>query len=105
MGRVTSLGRFRLRCAFKHVLALETSLRFNQGTLNDTHQVIIDNLDVRYPAGMCPKHPKRQCFLHKKTKLHFDIANASGRKTVWAVAMVRTARLRSGLLCMLITLF
>jgi hypothetical protein len=61
-----------------------------QGTINDTQREIVENLDIRYPPGQCQKHPKRQCFLHKPTNLHFDIADASGRKTVWAVAMVRT---------------
>ncbi|TFK64994.1 hypothetical protein BDN72DRAFT_922060 [Pluteus cervinus] len=52
---------------------------------DDSLQPFIDEIDEKYPPGLCSAHPDKQCFYHLRSKLHFELDRP--RKLVWGAAI------------------
>ncbi|KAH7903115.1 hypothetical protein BJ138DRAFT_1021132, partial [Hygrophoropsis aurantiaca] len=48
---------------------------------------IVEELEHKYPVGICRTHPRIRCFEHAPTKLHFELD--ANRMKVWALAIER----------------
>ncbi|KAF8587971.1 hypothetical protein K439DRAFT_1613890 [Ramaria rubella] len=53
--------------------------------LDDTLMPIIDELEDKYPVGLCKSHPKLCCFHHVKQDLHFELM--AMRIKIWTHAI------------------